>query len=79
MIEHCRNGYLAHSFDPLDLVAGVRWTLEEPQRWSALSAGSRAKAAEEFELERIARRCLDLYAEVVQQAADPVVRSGFRQ
>ena len=73
MIEHCRNGYLARPFDPLDLAAGVRWTLEEPERWRTLSARARAKATEEFELERIARRYLDLYAEIVQQAADPVV------
>ena len=69
MIEHGRNGYLARPFDPGDLAVGVRWILEEPARWRELSARARAKVVEDFEIERVARRHLDLYAEVVARAA----------
>ena len=41
--------------------------------WPATHWRRCRQATEEFERERIARRYLDLYAEVVQQAADPVV------
>jgi len=69
MIEHGRNGYLARPFDAADLAAGVRWTLEEPARWRELSARARAKVVEDFEIERVARRHLELYGEVVARAA----------
>ena len=71
MVEHRRNGYLARAFEAADLAAGIHWVIEDEARWRELSARARAKVMEEFELERIARRHLDLYREILGCAAQP--------
>jgi glycosyltransferase involved in cell wall biosynthesis len=71
MVEHRRNGYLARAFEAADLAAGIRWVIEDEARWRELSARARAKIVEEFELEWVARRHLDLYREVLGCASQP--------
>ncbi len=68
MIEHRRNGYLARPFEADDLAQGLHWVLESPDRHAALGARARAKILEEFEAEKIARRHVELYREVLDTA-----------
>ncbi len=66
MIEHRRNGYLARAFDAADLAEGMRWLLEDDQRWQELSFRARQKVLEEFAMPVVARRHLELYRRVLE-------------
>jgi glycosyltransferase involved in cell wall biosynthesis len=65
MIEHQRNGYLARPYEIEDLAYGIEWVLADEKRWQALSQQARQKAEEEFDIERVVRRYVDLYQEIV--------------
>lgn len=60
MIEHKHNGYLARPFDDEDLAEGIAWGLADEKRLLALSGRCREKA-EEFSLDHVAERYIDLY------------------
>jgi len=64
MIEHQKNGYLAHPFDPEDLAKGIQWVLDEdPTR---LTAHARKKAEEMFALPIAAKHYRDLYEKLIK-------------
>jgi glycosyltransferase involved in cell wall biosynthesis len=69
LIDHGRNGYLARPFEPDDLAQGIAWVLADEDRRQALSAEARRKVENEFARERVARRYVDLYGELVGQPA----------
>jgi len=64
MVEHQANGYLARAFDAEDFAEGIRWVLETKERHAALGARAARKVSEEFSIETVARRHLELYAEL---------------
>ena len=66
LIDHERTGYLARPFEAEDLARGIAWVLEDGERWRALSSRARAKVEQEFDLERVARRYVDLYRDVAR-------------
>ncbi len=65
LIEHQQNGYLAEPYEAEDLARGIAWVLEDDQRYAQLSARARQKVEEEFEIQAIARKHRDLYAEIL--------------
>jgi glycosyltransferase involved in cell wall biosynthesis len=65
IVEHRRTGYLARPFDAVDLAAGIRWVLEDPERAVGLGAAGRATVVERFSYGPIARRYRELYARVL--------------
>jgi glycosyltransferase involved in cell wall biosynthesis len=65
LIDHRENGYLAFPFEPVDLARGIAWILENRLRWEELSANSRCKIANNFALEKVAKRHLDLYHDIL--------------
>jgi glycosyltransferase involved in cell wall biosynthesis len=64
MIEHQKNGYLAHPFETDDLAYGLAWVLEDNERRQELSLRARQKVEEEFAIDKVARRYLALYSEI---------------
>jgi len=68
MIDHEENGYLAQPFDPVDLAAGIMWTLENRERRKKLAERARWKAVQEFDQRLQARRYSDLYADVLERS-----------
>jgi glycosyltransferase involved in cell wall biosynthesis len=65
IVEHRRTGYRARCFDLLDLAEGIRWVLSDPERHKALSARAIAKVKEEFTMERVANRYIELYQTIL--------------
>ena len=67
LIEHKLNGYLARPFEPDDLTQGIAWLLEDNERHKELSAGSRQKVVEEFAIEKVTERHMNLYRELLDR------------
>lgn len=65
MIEHKKNGYLARPFEPEDLAHGISWVLKEKERLKQLSRAAREKSEEEFSVELMAERYIELYEELL--------------
>lgn len=68
LIDPGENGYLAEPFSPEDLAAGIKWVLEDKERWQALSRAARAKAVSKFDIEVVARQYMELYESVIDAA-----------
>jgi glycosyltransferase involved in cell wall biosynthesis len=66
LIDHLRNGYLAQPFEPSDLANGIRWLLENEERRKGLSRLAWHKVEQEFTVEKVAGRHIDLYRELLQ-------------
>jgi len=65
MIDHKKNGYLAKPYDSADLARGISWVLEDKERWKLLSKNARIKVVREFAIEKVARRYVELYREIL--------------
>ncbi|MBW4682213.1 MAG: glycosyltransferase family 4 protein [Microcoleus vaginatus WJT46-NPBG5] len=69
MIEHQRNGYLAHPFEVDDLAKGILWVLEDKERWIKLCNRAREKTEQEFTQELQANRYSALFTDLISQPA----------
>lgn len=67
MIEHKKNGYLATPYDSEDLARGISYILEDQDRWNMLSYNSRKKVIENFDINLITRKYINLYKEILLQ------------
>ncbi len=67
IVGHEREGYLARPFDSEELARGIEWVLENQQRLYALSENSRKKAMDEFDIQRISSKYVELYQEITEQ------------
>ena len=65
IITHGQNGYLAQPYESDDLAHGIAWMLEDSDRRQRLSQHARARAEQEFTLERYTQRYLTLFKDVV--------------
>ncbi|MCL6751573.1 glycosyltransferase family 4 protein [Nostoc sp. CCCryo 231-06] len=63
MIVHQQNGYLAIPFNLEDFARGIRWILEDSERYKYLSKFSRQKVEQEFTLDLQAARYLRIFSE----------------
>lgn len=61
LVQHQENGYLAKAQDPVDLLRGIRWTLEQSWYADALHQQSR----ERYSFQRISDQYLQLYQSLV--------------
>jgi len=66
LVEHRATGYLAAAFDAADLANGIRWVLQDQERWNGLSHRARQKVEQEFTLQRQASAYLALYDEILR-------------
>ncbi|WP_104639667.1 glycosyltransferase [Helicobacter bizzozeronii] len=60
LIKHQENGYLARSFDVLDLAAGIKWVLNTPD-YPKLCTHARMHAETHFSQEVVAKKYITLY------------------
>jgi len=67
MVEHQQNGYLAQPYEIDDLIQGINWTLEDPERTHKLAACARQKAEQEFSLLIQAHRYQKLYQSILPE------------
>jgi len=65
MVVHEMNGYLARPFEVDDLAFGIEWVLANDERQQRLSEEARKKVEKEFDVNLIAKRYLDLFAEIL--------------
>jgi len=65
LIEHQQNGYLARPYEVEDLAKGIKWVLEDKDRYQRLSHRAHEKIEQEFTLEQQARRYQALFSEIV--------------
>jgi len=68
VIEHGINGYLAKPYDVSDLAHGLDWVLGDDERRRNLSIQARLKAEQEFAMEKVAERYVELYREILDGA-----------
>ncbi len=68
IIDHGHTGYLARPRDAASLADGLRWALAEPEKKLLHSRLCRAKAMENYSLERQAARYTALYQELARTA-----------
>ena len=66
IVDHQINGYLAKPFDTTDLAYGIKWVLEDNDRWRKLSESSREKVANEFDIVKVAKRYMYLYKNILK-------------
>lgn len=68
MVDHQKNGYLAKSYSVRDLANGIKWVVEDGQRWKILSGKAREKTLQAFKLKNITKSYLDIYREVLRNS-----------
>jgi glycosyltransferase involved in cell wall biosynthesis len=66
IVVHQSMGYLARTFEPQDLAAGISWVLADPQRRRVLADAARTRAEQLWNPARVSR----LYQQVYQQAME---------
>jgi len=66
MVSHMENGYLAACFDTTDMAQGLKWILENKERWNRLSQEGRNTVESTFTLRHSAKRYRDLYMRLQQ-------------
>jgi glycosyltransferase involved in cell wall biosynthesis len=69
IIDHEFNGYLAPLQDFEALVKGIRWCLENNERWQKLTIEARLKVEREFNIKRQVGLYLDLYRELTEYSS----------
>ncbi len=67
MVEHQVNGYLAKAFDTDEFASGIKWVLEDPERFLRLGKAAREKVVKEYAIEVQAGRYLNLYEEILEK------------
>lgn len=71
MIDHQQNGYLAKPYDVFDLTVGIVYTLSHNEDKN-LSHNARKKVLDNFKIEDIAKRYVELYKQILESTvSDP--------
>lgn len=65
LIDHGQNGYLARPLEPADLARGIAWVLEDDGRWEELCRNARKKIEDDFAIEKVVQRHIDLYRQIL--------------
>ncbi len=66
MIDHKQNGYLANPYDTTDLCNGIIWCLENNSN-NILGNNARKKVLDNFHIEDITNRYVELYKSLLKQ------------
>lgn len=67
IVAHHKNGYLARPADIEDLADGIRWILEDSERYQQLRIVARQKAEKTFPLKSQAESYISLYREILNK------------
>lgn len=65
VVDHGSTGYLATAYDPADLAQGIRWVLEDPERYLALSTAARNRAVRLWDSSIVVPQYLDVYRQAI--------------
>ncbi len=65
IIVHKKTGYLAKSYEIKDLADGIKFVLEDKQRWNYLSYASRKKIVRDFNIKNTVGNYLKLYSKII--------------
>jgi glycosyltransferase involved in cell wall biosynthesis len=65
LVEHQQNGYLARAFEVEDLARGIEWVISDQARHAGLCLRARKKIEEEFMLDLVAKKYMDLYEAIL--------------
>ncbi len=65
VVEHRATGYLAEPYDPLDLAHGIRWVLEDSERYSLMCRAARDRAVSRWSRTAIVPRYMDVYRQAI--------------
>lgn len=65
IVDHKQTGYLAEDLSAEDLARGIEWCLQSRQACDTLALQARARAAERFDIRKIARQYADLYQSIL--------------
>jgi glycosyltransferase involved in cell wall biosynthesis len=68
VVEHQVTGYLARAFDPSDLARGVRWVLEDLERYHGLRVSARRFALQNWSAEAVVPKYCAAYHELLRDA-----------
>lgn len=68
IVDHNENVYLAEPYSSNDLARGIEWVLADENRNKWLSKQARKKAEEQFDIEKVAKRYIELYKKVVAKS-----------
>lgn len=66
IIEHKKTGYLANSFDPVDLAIGINWVLNNSNK-ELLSKNARIKATSHFSSTLVATKIVKIYENLLNR------------
>lgn len=64
LIEHKKNGYLAHPLDVKDLANGIEWVLDN-EKYDGLCVNAREKVMQEFDSKVVVEKYIQLYKEII--------------
>jgi glycosyltransferase involved in cell wall biosynthesis len=64
LITHQQNGYLTEPFEVENFAYGMKWVLEDDERWKKLSGNARETVIQNFDINKIASRYSDLYERI---------------
>lgn len=64
-VDHEINGYLAKPFDITDLANGIKWVLENKDRWNKLSRNAREKAVKCFSISTYTNNYLNVFQKTI--------------
>ncbi len=67
IIDHKFNGYLAKPYDTKDFAKGIIWILKDQKRYCRLSYNSRRKAEMEFDVEKVSKKYVKIYEELLKR------------
>lgn len=66
IVEHQRTGYLAKSFDTLDLAQGLNWVLSDSDRHAKLGQAARERALRLWSLDTVAMQYQNIFQQAIQ-------------
>jgi glycosyltransferase involved in cell wall biosynthesis len=72
IVDHQKNGYLADRFEPESLAEGIRWILDDSERYNSLSTAAREKVLETFSLPIVVKQHQEIYRKQLSQKPSKV-------
>lgn len=65
-ISHKETGYLANPFDSSDLADGIRYLLEDHQRYARIAENGRDRTVQKYQYKDVAKQYYELYQQLIR-------------
>ncbi|MEM7104578.1 MAG: glycosyltransferase family 4 protein [Bacteroidota bacterium] len=69
MVNHKKTGYLVEKGDTSGIVEGIRWILEDPEKYEYLCKAARQKALQEYDYAIISQKFQAMYKRLLEKAS----------